>query len=85
MTYSTFNYEVGKVVKVNHGPDDHMIFFLLSQVCRQRPSVLKESSRRIPSKFCKVRIWLAVNRALNVEGEEELPVGIRLSLNIGKN
>ena len=73
------------MVKVNHGPDDHMIFFLVSQICRQRPSVLKETSRRIPSKFWKVRIWLAVNRALNVAGEEQLPIGIRLSLNIGKN
>ena len=73
------------MVKVNPGPDDHMIFFLVSQICRQRPSVLKQTSRRIPSKFWKVRIWLAVNRALNVEGEEQLPTGIRLSLNTGKN
>lgn len=77
MIYSllSFNYEMGKdiQVEVNHRPDDHVSFFLFSQICRQRPSVLKKMSTRIPNKFQKVRIWLVVNRTLNMQGEKQSP------------
>lgn len=70
-------------VEVKEGPDDHIIFSLLSEICLQRLSVVSTSSRRIPRKFHKVRIWF-VSMTLNVK-EKKSCISIWSSLTIGKN